>query len=65
MSTYIVYLENILSSIVKNFTETESESNDREKSKDYDIESVLITPNSRPIIVSNKLTYFKDNDDKV
>ena len=65
MSTYIVYLENILSSIVKNFTETESESNDREKSKDYDIESVLITPNVRPIIVSNKLTYFKDNDDKV
>ena len=65
MSTYIVYLENILSSIVKNFTETESESNDREKSKDYDIESVLITPNVRHIIVSNKLTYFKDNDDKV
>ena len=65
MSTYIVYLENILSSIVKNFTETESESNDREKSKDYDIESVLITPTVRPIIVSNKLTYFKDNDDKV
>ena len=65
MSTYIVYLENILSSIVKNFTETESELNNREKSKDYDIESVLITPNVRPISVSNTLTFLKDNDDKV
>ena len=65
MSTYIVYLENILSSIVKNFTETESELNNREKSKDYDIESVIITPNMRPISVSNTLTFLKDNDDKV
>ena len=65
MSTYIVYIENILSSIVKNFIESETELNNREKSKDYDIESVIITPNVRPIIVSNKLTYFKDNDDKV
>ena len=65
MSTYIVYLENILSSIVKNFTETESELNNREKSTDYDIECPLFTPNVRPISVSNTLTFLKDNDDKV
>jgi len=65
MATYFVYIENILSSIVKNFTESETELNNREKSKDYDIECALFTPNMRPIIVSNKLTFMKDNDDNV
>jgi hypothetical protein len=65
MATYFVYIENILSSIVKNFTESETELNNREKSKDYDIESLCLSPNVRPISVSNKSIYLKDNDDNV
>jgi len=70
MSTYVTYFETILSSFVKNFTEAEetlptSNTNDREKCKDFDIEAANWISIGRPMSVSKFILYIKGNDENV
>ena len=70
MSTYITYFESILSTIVKNFTESEqilptSNTNDIEKCKDFDIEAANWISIGRPISVNKIISYLKNNLENV
>jgi hypothetical protein len=70
MSTYVSYFETILSSIVKKFSESEeslptSNTNDREKCKDFDIEGANLISIGRPMSVVKFISYLKGNDDNV
>jgi hypothetical protein len=70
MSTYVTYFETILSFFVKNFAEAEdvlptSSTNDREKCKDFDIESANWISIGRPISLAKLISYFKGNNNNV
>ena len=70
MSTFVTYFETILSSFVKNFTEAEeslptSNTNDREKCKDFDIENANWVSIGRPMSAKKIISYFKGNDENV
>lgn len=70
MKSYITFWGNILSSIVNTFLESElslpiSNTNDREKCRDFDIDSENWISIGKPMSIDKFITYMNYNDNSL